>query len=191
MNQPLALRAEAESLAGPLPTLLAGAEHLANAVLLGEHGRKRAGVGDTFWQYRPAQHHDTARSIDWRRSARSDANFVQDKEWQIAQSIVLWVDQAAAMRFRSSLSEDSAQDFGAPDTHGMLPHGRAVFVSDFLGDIDAVEATLLRYLERLAERKDRLQHIARTAGWQFTTHHTDAPATDALLWLYSALERHS
>ena len=54
MTQPLALRSQAETLAAPLPALLAEAEHLASAVLLGDHGRRRAGVGDTFWQYRPA-----------------------------------------------------------------------------------------------------------------------------------------
>ena len=290
MIQPLALRAEAEDLASPLPALLAEAEHLASTVLLGDHGRRRAGLGDTFWQYRPAQPTDAARSIDWRRSARSDANFVQDKEWQIAQSVILWVDQAASMRFASDdnlptksarartlalaasillirggervgltglrlpprrgsaqleklaaiLSEDDTRDYGSPDSEGMLPHSRAVFVSDFMGDITAVETALTRaadrgvrgailqildpqeeafpfdgrtifqsmtgavehetlkagdlrdrYLNRLAERKDRLTTIARTTGWQFDTHHTDTPATNALLWLYQALERHA
>jgi len=96
-----ALRASAESLAAPLPPLLARAEHLAATVVLGDHGRRRAGLGDTFWQYRPALPTDDARRIDWRRSARSDASFVQDKEWQIAQSVSFWVDGAAAMRFSS------------------------------------------------------------------------------------------
>ena len=58
-------------------------------------------MGDAFWQYRPAQSGDEARSIDWRRSARADTNFVADKEWQIAQSVALWVDGSAAMDFRS------------------------------------------------------------------------------------------
>ena len=44
-----------------------------------------------------------------------------------------------------------------------------------------------RYLDRLAQRKDRLAHLARTTGWQFSTHHTDAPATQSLLWLYQSL----
>ena len=91
----LTLRSNAEALSAPFPPLLAEAERLANSVLLGEHGRRRAGMGDTFWQYRPAQSHDEARRIDWRRSARSDQTFVQDKEWQIAQSVVLWADPAA------------------------------------------------------------------------------------------------
>ena len=290
MTEALALRSDAESLAAPLPALLAEAEHLATTVLLGDHGRRRAGTGDTFWQYRPAQPYDEARSIDWRRSARSDANFVQDKEWQIAQSIILWVDQAASMSFRSDdnlpskgqrartlglasaillirggervgltglrlpprrgeaqlmqmaqlLSMQDDTDYGTPEAQGMLPHSRALFISDFLGDIAPVEAALLRaadrgvrgallqvldpqeeafpfdgrtifesmsgtlrhetlkagdlkqrYLDRLAERKDRLAHLARTTGWQFSTHHTGESATNALLWLYGALERHA
>jgi uncharacterized protein (DUF58 family) len=266
----------------------AEAEHLASTVLVGDHGRRRAGVGDTFWQYRPAQNYDEMRSIDWRRSARSDALFVQDKEWQIAQSILLWVDQSASMSFTSLkdgttkaarartlalatailllrggervgltggllpprrgapqiekmaalLSEDQADDFGTPNADGMLPHSRALFVSDFMGDLSAIETAIekaanrdvrgalvqildpaeeafpydgrtifesmsgamihetlkardlkSRYLERLAERKDRLASLARSAGWQFHTHHTDASATSALLWTYTALER--
>ncbi|MFN3663360.1 DUF58 domain-containing protein [Yoonia sp.] len=287
MNTPVMLRSQGESLATHLPPLLAEAEHLAATVLLGDHGRRRAGVGDTFWQYRPAQSHDAARSIDWRRSARSDARFVQDKEWQIAQSVILWVDQGAAMGFASDdhatkadrartlamalaillnrggervgltglrlpprrgsaqlaqmaqiLSESETGDHGSPDAEGMLPHSRALFVSDFLGNIDGVTAALTRaadrgvrgamlqvldpqeeafpfdgrtifqsmtgtvrhetlrardlktrYLDRLAARKDQLQQLARRTGWQFHSHHTGQPATQALLWLYGALER--
>lgn len=198
MITPLALRSEAEGLASTLPPLLAEAEHLASTVLLGDHGRRRAGTGDTFWQYRPAQHGDSARSIDWRRSARSDSNFVQDKEWQIAQSILLWVDQTAAMSFTSDkslpskghrartlalasaillirggervgltglrlppkrgaqqleqmaalLSEDTEADYGTADAQGMLPHSRAIFISDFLGDITATRTALLKAADR-------------------------------------------
>jgi uncharacterized protein (DUF58 family) len=99
---PAALRAGAEALAGALPPLLADAEHLAATVVLGEHGRRRAGLGDEFWQYRPATPSDEARMIDWRRSARSDTQFVREKEWQAAQSVVLWVDDARSMAFSSS-----------------------------------------------------------------------------------------
>ncbi|RBI85686.1 DUF58 domain-containing protein [Rhodosalinus halophilus] len=102
MSEPLALRARAEAEAGTLPPLLARADHLAGTVLLGSHGRRRAGMGDDFWQYRPMMAGDTARMVDWRRSARSDAQFVREREWQIAQSVLMWVDQAASMRFSSS-----------------------------------------------------------------------------------------
>jgi len=95
------LRARAEGLAAPLPPLLAEAQHLAATVMLGTHGRRRAGRGDEFWQYRPAHAGDEARAIDWRRSARSDAHFVREKEWQAAQSVWLWADPGLSMGFSS------------------------------------------------------------------------------------------
>ncbi len=103
MSQPpIHLRERAEGEAARFPPLLARAEHLASTVLLGEHGRRRAGLGDDFWQYRPMQPGDSRRMIDWRRSAKSDTQFVREKEWQIAQSILLWVDQTSSMRFAST-----------------------------------------------------------------------------------------
>ncbi|MDC0737612.1 DUF58 domain-containing protein [Cognatishimia sp. SS12] len=95
------LRRRAEAAAARLPALLARADTLANTVLLGEHGRRRSGLGDDFWQYRPVQPGDSYRMIDWRRSAKSDAQFVRQKEWQIAQSVALWIDDAASMRYAS------------------------------------------------------------------------------------------
>ncbi|ETD83496.1 DUF58 domain-containing protein [Rhodobacter capsulatus] len=93
------LRRAAEAEAAALPALLIAAEHLANTVQMGGHGRRRAGAGEEFWQYRPAHSGDEARFVDWRRSARSDAQFVRDREAQLAQSLCLWVDPAASMRF--------------------------------------------------------------------------------------------
>ncbi|WP_241565156.1 DUF58 domain-containing protein [Paenirhodobacter populi] len=98
-NPALALRRGAEAQAAALPALLLAAEQLAATVQMGGHGRKRAGTGEEFWQYRPAQAGDSARFIDWRRSARSDGQFIRDREWQLAQSLNLWVDGAASMRF--------------------------------------------------------------------------------------------
>ncbi|MDO9503679.1 hypothetical protein [Falsiroseomonas sp.] len=43
------------------------------------------------------------------------------------------------------------------------------------------------YRDRLAARKDLLSGFARSAGWQFTTLHTDSPAAAGLSWLYHAL----
>jgi uncharacterized protein (DUF58 family) len=194
----LTLRSGAENLAAPFPPLLAEAEHLATTVMVGDHGRRRAGLGDTFWQYRIAQNHDEMRVIDWRRSARSDTQYIQDKEWQIAQSIQLWVDGSASMSFTSLkdgttkaqrartlalatailllrggervgltgnllpprrgeaqvaqmaqlLSQDHADDFGSPDASGMLSHSRALFVSDFMGDIAATEDAMAKAADR-------------------------------------------
>jgi uncharacterized protein (DUF58 family) len=81
--------------------LLARADTLANTVLLGEHGRRRSGLGDDFWQYRAVQPGDSYRMIDWRKSAKTDAQYVRQKEWQIAQSVTMWIDNAASMDYAS------------------------------------------------------------------------------------------
>lgn len=288
-NDTLFLRERAETLSAGLPALLAGAEQLAATVLLGAHGRRRAGIGEEFWQYRPVQQGDEARMIDWRRSARSDTHFVRMREWQAAQSLTLWIDDGQSMGFASSdkwplkrqraeriglalavllikggervglanadapprsgqaqllrladamLAQGASGDHGAPDGHALPVHSSAVFLSDFLGDLHPVEQAVeeaaargvrgallqvldpqeeafpfdgrtifesmsgllrhetqkagdlrRRYLDRLAERKERLAAIARAAGWQYAAHHTGVPAQGALLWLYGAVER--
>jgi len=286
-HSPLSLRADAEGEAARLPALLARAEHLAGAVLPGAHGRRRAGSGDDFWQYRPAQIGDSRRMVDHRRSARGDQEFVREREWQIAQSVMLWVDQGASMRFASDkglpdkadrarllglalsilllrggervgltgtalpprrgnpqilrlaemLCKEDHQDYSPPEHRGMIPHARAIFISDFMGDLAPVQTALTkaadrgvrgilyhlldpseeafpftgrtifesvggtlrhetlkandlrdRYLERLAARKDELQHLCARTGWRYGLHHTDASAQSALLWLYGALD---
>jgi uncharacterized protein (DUF58 family) len=101
------LRARAETLGQSLPPLLAEAEMLAATVMMGEHGRRRAGLGDEFWQYRAAHAGDPARSIDWRRSARSDATFVREREWQAAQAVTLWVDPARSMTFSGARERET------------------------------------------------------------------------------------
>ncbi len=109
-SPPLPLRESAEALAAALPPLLARAEALAATVVLGEHGRRRAGTGDEFWQYRAAMPGDPARSIDWRRSARSDSPFVREREWQAAQSIALWVDPGRSMAFSGAADRPDKGD---------------------------------------------------------------------------------
>lgn len=287
MSPALSLRERSEAEASRLPPLLARAEHLAGTVLLGEHGRRRAGLGDDFWQYRPAQHGDSKRMIDHRRSARGDQQFVREREWQIAQSVMMWVDQGASMRYSSApglpekidrarlialaiaillerggervgltgttlpprrgnaqilrlaqaLSVDAPEDYEPPEHRAMIPHARAVFISDFLGDMSEAELSLTkaadrgvrgvvfqildpseelfpfqgrtifesvgktlahetlkagdlrgRYLDRLAERKDRLRSLCVATGWRFGLHHTGESAQSALLWLYGALD---
>lgn len=108
--RPAGLRRAAEGLASALPPLLAAAEHLASSVQLGEHGRRRSGMGDEFWQFRPAHAGDESRMIDWRRSARADAHFVREKEWQAAQSVHLWVDDAQSMEFTGAKDRPSKAD---------------------------------------------------------------------------------
>lgn len=96
------LRGAAEREAAAHGALMARAERLAATVYLGVHGRRRAGFGETFWQYRRAIPGDPASSVDWRRSARTDALFVRETEWEAAQTVQLWCDRSAAMRYASS-----------------------------------------------------------------------------------------
>ena len=107
LHTPETLRSRSEAVAATLPALLADAQHLAATVLLGTHGRKRAGMGDEFWQYRPAQAGDGYRQIDWRRSGRSDGHFIRQTEWQAAQSLMLGVDDGASMSFTGHASRPS------------------------------------------------------------------------------------
>ena len=104
------LRARAGQLGQALPPLLAAADQLASSITMGEHGRRRVGTGDEFWQYRQVHSGDSARMIDWRRSARGDSQFVREREWQAAQSVSLWVDVAAAMRFTGDKSRPPKAD---------------------------------------------------------------------------------
>lgn len=96
----LKLRSASEELSAALPPLLAEAQHLAATVILGDHGRRRAGQGESFWQYRRAIPGDEFTAIDWRRSARSDLLYIRQTEWEAAQTVSLWVDHGQAMGYR-------------------------------------------------------------------------------------------
>lgn len=192
----LALHGQASTLAAGLPALLAEAERLAAWVNMGEHGRRRAGSGEEFWQYRAAQPGDNLRMVDWRKSARSDAQaFVREREWQVAQSLVLWVDPARSMDFagddtrptkaararvlalalgllalkggervalpgqmpRAGRTQESHLaagllaateapeygDYAGPTRSGLPDHGRVAMISDFLGPIEPLQATMI------------------------------------------------
>lgn len=102
LSTPRGLRHQASVLADPFPALMAAARHLAAAVQTGGHGRRRAGPGAEFWQYRAAVPGDEARRIDHRRSARSDQAFVREQEWQAVQPVQIWADAAASMSYRSA-----------------------------------------------------------------------------------------
>lgn len=103
----LPLRQRAEQLAATLPPLLVAAERVASTVAQGVHGRRRVGQGETFWQFREYHFGDQPQSIDWRQSAKSDRVYVRQMEWEAAQSVWIWRDTSASMRWRSS---DQVQD---------------------------------------------------------------------------------
>ncbi len=92
------LRREAEQAAARFPALMAQAERIAASVALGAHGRRRAGTGETFWEYRRHRPEDGATAVDWRRSARGDQLFVRETEWEAANAVHLWRDGAPGMQ---------------------------------------------------------------------------------------------
>jgi uncharacterized protein (DUF58 family) len=92
-----------------MPALLVEAQRVAHTVTHGSHGRRRAGPGETFWQFRHFDYNDSRAGIDWRRSASSDHLFVREREWEAAHTVWLWVDLSASMRFRSRLSKTTKE----------------------------------------------------------------------------------
>ncbi len=99
------VKARAQALAHALPPLLLAAERVAEIVMHGVHGRRRAGPGDEFWQYRQHVPGDAASSIDWRRSARAERLFVRETEWMAASTLWLWVQMDAGMGWKSHLAD--------------------------------------------------------------------------------------
>jgi uncharacterized protein (DUF58 family) len=95
------LRTAADAIAGRLPPLLVQAQRVAATVALGSHGRRRAGPGESFWQFRPYSRDDTPQSIDWRQTGKFDVVFVREREWVAAQTVALWSDTSPSMHYRS------------------------------------------------------------------------------------------
>jgi uncharacterized protein (DUF58 family) len=276
----------AEAVASRLPPLLVAADHVASAIAIGIHGRRRAGPGDTFWQFRPYGIGDAASKIDWRRSAKSDRLFVREREWEAAQTVWLWRDASPSMDYRSKKNAQSKREraevlllalallliragervallggvegpttsragveriaatlgesgnaiHGLPPAEGTVRHARLVMFGDFLDPVEELEARLrahagrsvkghlvqvfdpaeetlpfsgrvrfegpesegdtlieradvLRgaYVERLQAHRAGLAAICGRLDYTFNTHHTDQPASAAMLPLFTAL----
>lgn len=103
------LRADAETLARQLPGLSLQAD-AADVVHPGSAGRKRAGTGEQFWQYRRYAQTDAADRIDWRRSARSDEYFVRETELETARTILCWVDPDPGFDWSSDPGRETKAD---------------------------------------------------------------------------------
>lgn len=281
-----AQRQRAEQLAAMLPPLLVAAERVAAVVAQGVHGRRRVGVGETFWQYRRYQPGDAATRIDWRQSAKTAHVFIRENEWEAAESVWLWCDGSPSMHYRSHLANtekseraallllalavllvrgsehiallgrnsrpttgrgalsrlvaelerDAASEASLPPAAALPRYSQIVLIGDFLvppGEIDGLvrhyvgrgvkghimlvvdpaeeslpfagrtrfegfenegevligrpEVLRADYEARFAAHRAGLADLARAAGWSFVTHHTDRPAQEALLAVYTAM----
>ncbi len=92
-----------------VPDLLVEARRVANTVIAGWHGRRKRGIGENFWQFRPYVEGEARSRIDWRRSARDDHVYVRDREWEAAHTVWLWADPSPSMLFQSTSADVSKE----------------------------------------------------------------------------------
>ena len=109
----LTLRSHAEETAATLPGLMIQAEKLADTILHGDHPKRKAGMGEKFWQYREYVTGDRPQDIDWRQSAKSDQVFVKQKEWQITRQTFFWCARGQSMAYRASNERPRKADYAA------------------------------------------------------------------------------
>src|SRR6202521_5449343 len=100
----------ARTLADALARLILEARRVAATVIHGLHGRRRAGSGENFWQYRRFISGEPASRVDWRRSARDDHLYVREREWEAAHTVWIWPDRSPSMVFASPLVWETKLD---------------------------------------------------------------------------------
>jgi uncharacterized protein (DUF58 family) len=101
---------EGRSLAATMPRLILESRRVAATVIHGLHGRRRAGSGENFWQYRRFVSGEPSSRVDWRRSARDDHLYVREQEWEAAHTVWLWPDRSPSMVFASPLVWETKLD---------------------------------------------------------------------------------
>ncbi len=151
--------ARARLRASLIPDLLVESHRIVNTVIAGWHGRRKRGIGENFWQFRPYVHGETQSRIDWRRSARDDHIYVRDREWEAAHTVWLWADSSPSMLYQSSMAPVSKQS-------------RALVL------ILAVAEILARSGERIAWPGVTAPFASRNGAEQLATRLMHAPGLD-------------
>jgi uncharacterized protein (DUF58 family) len=111
-DAPFRLRREAEALTHDASGVLMEARHLA-AAAPGAHGRRQAGPGEAFWQFRDHRVEDGVRLVDWRRSARGERLFVREREREGAQNAQIWLDGHPGFSWRGGADRPLKRDRAA------------------------------------------------------------------------------
>lgn len=99
----------AQARAALIPDCMVEAQRLANTVIAGWHGRRKRGIGENFWQFRPYVDGESLSRIDWRRSARDDHTYVRDREWEAAHTVWIWADLSPSMMYKSTFAAVSKE----------------------------------------------------------------------------------
>src|SRR5690349_3475741 len=103
---------DGRTLAATMPRLIMEARRVAATIIHGLHGRRRAGPGENFWQYRRFMSGEPAQNVDWRRSARDDHLYVREREWEASHTIWIWADRSPSMAFASAPSFENKLERG-------------------------------------------------------------------------------
>src|SRR5438105_11978274 len=123
-------------LAARVPRLILEARRVASTVIHGLHGRRRAGAGENFWQYRRFTNGEPSHNVDWRRSARDDHLYVREREWEAAHTVWVWPDRSPSMVFASPLVWETKLDralvVGFALAHVMVEGGERVGIPGLL-----------------------------------------------------------
>ena len=98
------------TLSTTMPRLILEARRVAATVIHGLHGRRRAGTGENFWQFRRFVSGEPSARVDWRRSARDDHLYVREPEWEAAHTVWIWPDRSPSMVFASALVWETKLD---------------------------------------------------------------------------------
>ena len=106
---PSALEASlsAAALAALLPKLTLEARHTASIIGQGMHGRRQAGQGEQFYEFRRYQNGEPAARIDWRRSARQQRLYVREREWESRHTVYISCYFSPSMAFSSAKQNDT------------------------------------------------------------------------------------
>lgn len=113
LDADIAVRSAAQGAAGlaaAMPRLVLEARKISASVYHGLHGRRRAGTGENFWQYRRFVDGEPSARVDWRRSARDDHLYVREREWEAAHTVWIWPDLSDSMIFASPLVWETKRD---------------------------------------------------------------------------------
>lgn len=166
-----ACRQTALDLARRLPAVVVAAKEIAASILHGVHGRRRAGAGETFWQFRPFASGEAANRIDWRRSARDERLYVREREWEAAHTLWLWMDLSPSMGFVSDLALQPKVDRAL--TLGLAAADLLVRGGERVGLLGLSRAMATRDIV------DRLAEILLVQSHR-TSEHADLPPAQAL-----------
>lgn len=156
-------RQGALELARRLPSLVVAAKEVAATVMHGVHGRRRAGVGETFWQFRPFVWGESTTKIDWRRSARDDRIYVREREWEAAHTVWIWMDRSPSMAYVSTLALQSKLDravtLGLAAADLLVRGGERVGAPGLTRPV-AARNIVDRLAEAMIEEASRRDHVA-------------------------------